>query len=85
MPLEIGKIMNATDVTFNGFKAHGGKFIAYAGYGRSHRDALEFSAPLPVRGGRAGQGAGGGVGEDSGVLSTVLGAGRRSLRWRPGS
>jgi len=29
--LEIGKIMNATDVTFKGFKARGGKFIAYAG------------------------------------------------------
>jgi tannase/feruloyl esterase len=28
---EIGRIMNATDVTFKGFKAHGGKFIAYAG------------------------------------------------------
>jgi hypothetical protein len=28
---EIGKIMNATDVTFKGFKARGGKFIAYAG------------------------------------------------------
>jgi hypothetical protein len=27
----IGKIMNATDVTFNHFKAHGGKFVAYAG------------------------------------------------------
>jgi hypothetical protein len=29
--LEIGKIMNATEVTFNGFKAHGGRYIAYAG------------------------------------------------------
>jgi Tannase and feruloyl esterase len=29
--LEIGKIMNATDATFKGFKARGGKFIAYAG------------------------------------------------------
>ena len=29
--LEIGKLMNATDVTFKGFKARGGKFIAYAG------------------------------------------------------
>jgi len=29
--LEIGKIMNATDVTFRGFTARGGKFIAYAG------------------------------------------------------
>jgi feruloyl esterase len=29
--LEIGKIMNATDVTFKEFKARGGKFIAYAG------------------------------------------------------
>jgi len=28
---EIGKIMNATDVTFKGFKARGGKYIAYAG------------------------------------------------------
>jgi feruloyl esterase len=28
---EIGKIMNATDVTFDGFKARRGKFIAYAG------------------------------------------------------
>lgn len=28
---EIGKIMNATDVTFKGFQARGGKFIAYAG------------------------------------------------------
>src|SRR5580698_2166483 len=28
---EIGEIMNATDVSFKGFKARGGKFIAYAG------------------------------------------------------
>jgi hypothetical protein len=28
---EIGKTMNATDVTFKGFKARGGKYIAYAG------------------------------------------------------
>jgi hypothetical protein len=28
---EIGKTMNATDVTFKGFKARGGKLIAYAG------------------------------------------------------
>ena len=28
---EIGQIMNATDVSFKGFQARGGKFIAYAG------------------------------------------------------
>ena len=29
---DTGKIMNATDVSFKGFKARGGKFIAFAGW-----------------------------------------------------